>query len=47
MSKIHPENIKIGQIYDLHIGKDEELVQGIGCQKKFYNSLRGDGKKKI
>ena len=40
MSKINPENIKIGQISDLHIGNDNELVQGIDVRTNFKIALQ-------
>jgi Icc protein len=47
MIKIHPENIKIGQISDLHIGKDEELVQGIDVRKNFIIALEAMEKENL
>lgn len=47
MSKISPENIKIGQISDLHIGNDNELVQGIDVRSNFKIALKAMEKEEL
>ena len=34
--------LKIGQITDIHIGEDENLVQGIDVRKNFLTALNSE-----